>query len=339
MKKQFFAAVTALGCMAAAFSSVTASAEQFYFPYEQPLYRGFIVETDGTELTEDMLPFAEDYYFMSLSTWGEFTDAYSWGYNEIEYTPGGLTYIVNMRQLDADSLSSYARQLMLELDCVENAYLFGYTQYGVGAVQWDMDGQFQATMKNPDVMLEDLDIPELEGCFFNRYEQEDGTVTYTFGQNGTDSQLYLTAEAYITETYGTVEGMYMSSSQYIYEYLDAIASTLETNYSEYFESVEVYFTFLEGVTAVPSEITSAVSVWNSAGDQNADGTVDAADAADVLAVAAQVGAGAAAPEDVVTSVCDVNADGAADAADAAAILQYAAALGSGREVSWMDILR
>jgi hypothetical protein len=41
----------------------------------------------------------------------------------------------------------------------------------------------------------------------------------------------------------------------------------------------------------------------------------------------------------VTSAADVNADGLLNAEDAAAVLSYAAAKGTGADVSWVDILR
>ena len=41
----------------------------------------------------------------------------------------------------------------------------------------------------------------------------------------------------------------------------------------------------------------------------------------------------------ITGANDVNADGAVNALDAAAVLAYAAAQGSGQNLSWVQILR
>ncbi|MBQ2265271.1 MAG: hypothetical protein II341_07705, partial [Oscillospiraceae bacterium] len=81
--------------------------------------------------------------------------------------------------------------------------------------------------------------------------------------------------------------------------------------------------------------SKAPSVWTNAGDPNSDGTVNAADAAEMLVSAAQIGTGV---DVAVTSAADVNADGLLNAEDAAAVLSYAAAKGTGADVSWVDIL-
>ena len=83
-------------------------------------------------------------------------------------------------------------------------------------------------------------------------------------------------------------------------------------------------------------IESAVPIWQSAGDPNADGEVTAEDAADLLITAADIGTGASIK---AISAEDVNADGFVSADDAAAVLCYAAAQGSGNPLNWIDILR
>ena len=85
-----------------------------------------------------------------------------------------------------------------------------------------------------------------------------------------------------------------------------------------------------------TETSSDVSIWQTAGDCNADGEVNAQDAAEQLLLAAEAGTGA---EITVTGANDINADGAVNALDAAAVLVYAAAQGSGQTLSWTEILR
>lgn len=71
------------------------------------------------------------------------------------------------------------------------------------------------------------------------------------------------------------------------------------------------------------------------GDADGDSNVNASDAAEMLIIAAENGAGA---RNAVTFSNDVNADGVTDAADAAAVLIYAAAKGTGSFIPWEDIL-
>ena len=73
---------------------------------------------------------------------------------------------------------------------------------------------------------------------------------------------------------------------------------------------------------------------DSLGDVNADRTVNASDAAQVLIAAANVGAGSTSGlTEAQETAADVNADGVCNATDAAWILQYAALAGSGVDVT------
>ncbi len=71
------------------------------------------------------------------------------------------------------------------------------------------------------------------------------------------------------------------------------------------------------------------------GDADGDHEVNASDAAEMLIIAAENGAGA---RNAVTFSNDVNSDGVTDAADAAAVLIYAAARGTGTPIPWEEIL-
>lgn len=77
----------------------------------------------------------------------------------------------------------------------------------------------------------------------------------------------------------------------------------------------------------------------SLGDVNADGRVDASDAAALLTAAAAAGTGT---EDVLDAAAqlraDVNADGAYNASDAAILLQYAAAAGTGSTLTLEEFI-
>ncbi len=70
------------------------------------------------------------------------------------------------------------------------------------------------------------------------------------------------------------------------------------------------------------------------GDADGNQEINASDAAQMLIIAAENGAGA---RNAVTFSNDVNQDGVTDAMDAAAVLVYAAARGSGVSLSWSEV--
>lgn len=78
------------------------------------------------------------------------------------------------------------------------------------------------------------------------------------------------------------------------------------------------------------------SAWEGIGDTDGNAVIDAADASKILEMASVVGSGV---QTAVNESEDVNADGNVNAIDAAAVLCYAAAQGSGDPLSWLDILR
>ena len=120
-----------------------------------------------------------------------------------------------------------------------------------------------------------------------------------------------------------------------YQYMLDFCNSVAEQYPDVFE-VLVPLMEIEGGHHGEGYAYSEI-LWDEyVGDTNTDGEVDAADAADVLVIAAQNGTGAAIK---ATSANDVNADGYVDASDAAAVLSYAAAKGTGADVSWVDILR
>lgn len=75
------------------------------------------------------------------------------------------------------------------------------------------------------------------------------------------------------------------------------------------------------------------------GDMNRDGSVDAADAAELLAAAAEIGSGKSVGSlGYYWPAADVNSDGEYNATDAALILQYAAAAGAGSSQTFEEFL-
>mgnify|MGYP003295909993 CR=1 FL=1 len=89
------------------------------------------------------------------------------------------------------------------------------------------------------------------------------------------------------------------------------------------------------VDVLVSEETTQVPI----GDLNADGSIDAVDAAKILVASAAVGSGGESGlTEAQVLAADVNGDGAFDAVDAAVVLCYAAAVGSGYTGTLTDFL-
>ena len=123
------------------------------------------------------------------------------------------------------------------------------------------------------------------------------------------------------------------------------------------EATETTTSFTETSTVPPEETTDACTsettsestttestvvtptVPTAVGDVDADGHVNAVDAAMILVAAAAVGAGNECDlSEAQTAVADVNEDGFFDSADAAYILQFAAEAGSGYTGSFEEFL-
>ncbi len=335
MKKQFFAVVTALGCMAS-MAALQVSAYNINDVIEtndgnaaivliSGIKNAVLVETDGTALTEGMCNTIDG--FLSLSTWEDWYASEGnsvWQSFNTTLQPGDNAYVISFEgedyEADGEVLIRAGRSLSLEYDWITDVSLIDdYLTSQIDAID--------SIILYTEAEISEEAIPELADFSLIR-RQSSGETYYGY-------QCYFPADLTRLEAIGADAADGSPYEEYLY--IEQFCNQLYTSYCDAYAltSVEIICSYPE---TPDTSLLSSVSVWNSAGDQNADGTVDAADAADVLAVAAQVGAGTAASEDVVTSVCDVNADGAVDAADAAAILQYAAVLGAGREVSWMDIL-
>ena len=97
---------------------------------------------------------------------------------------------------------------------------------------------------------------------------------------------------------------------------------------------------LKGLTVIVGALQGEL------GDVNADGSVNAGDASELLIYAAKAGSSGSASltdgsdpeqENTVYDLAEINGDNIVDASDAAVILQYAAANGAGADVSWDDI--
>ena len=321
MKKNLLALLTAICCISAC-GTMTASSAWYHFrtkdggigyDYQCEMYKGFLVETDGTELTEDMLQGLSG--FSQLIPLEHFTYTTVWGKCSINYQPEGTAYMVGIDSDDPETLTKLGRSFMLSNDCVTQVRLVDFEKYG-----YSVAGSAVIIIPKDDTVKYNIEvIPELEGFDFvhNPY-------MYTFKRNHTENCN--------CDLCSDLREVPQGGYDY-YLRMQAFADELAAKYSDLIDSAEARVYDMETSAASTSW---DVSIWQSAGDCNADGEVNAQDAAEQLIAAANAATGG---EIEITGANDVNADGAVNALDAAAVLAYAAAQGSGQNLSWVQILR
>ncbi len=336
-KKKIFAFLTALSCMGA--GSMTASAD--YMETNQSfidqgdrteiidnmfggvkLYTSstdtrFLVVTDGTELTDADVKDLTDF----KSIWEiEWTESAPLEYPKIQFEPGMRLYSISFDS--KEHLAETARKFQLTHDFAKEIYFTRSHRYQ-GCT---LGNALKFTLRDESTVLDPEDFPQVYGLKMG--EVYDGsydgfkkpTPQYWYG-GFTDAVM----EECLAEN---AEGSYQS-----YLFMKELADNILAEHGDLFVSVEPT---MKSIDFGGSESLATQSIWDSAGDSNTDGAVDASDAADVLTIAAQNGTGAGIK---ATSANDVNADGNVDASDAAAVLCYAAAQGTGAEVTWLDILK
>ncbi len=115
--------------------------------------------------------------------------------------------------------------------------------------------------------------------------------------------------------------------EYSLTWPDTYSSTVNCLYIQTNINFYAYGEAVETVADTTANIkVLSITTAPGLGDANADGSVNASDAAQVLISAAKVGAGGEAT--VPNAIGDVNTDDVTNASDAALILQYAAAVGA-----------
>ncbi len=275
----------------------------------QTMFQGIMIRTDGTALTDEMLNSVTG--CTDLESWADFTaNAYSGTATLTDIEGDENTYMLHIDSNDRNALSAIGRNLMLMFDQIEAVNVVDRCEYSRVAI-----GNELHIIENEENSTFDVaGIPELAG-----YE-----IEYTERSNSYRCYAPDTLTAELAE-----QGLKESER---YAYFRELSDTILEKYSGEFADVFPHFYALDDIGLTEH---TAASVWDSAGDPNSDGAVDSTDAAELLAMAAEIGTGAELP---VTAAADVNADSCINAADAAAVLSYAAANGSGSEVSWVDIL-
>lgn len=324
MKKKLLAFLSALACMAST-AGMTASAVfkgdyverengSLYYIESAGRFRGIMVETDGTELTGDVFEGYEDYY--GMQTWKEFAIQSSTYMTFTSIVPEDKAYMAHTYTFDEKGLTAWGRTLMMENPAITNIYLLYYVTY----IPAYPTSEYIVRTKDPEVIPDENFLPIPDG--YKLVHSEKGMADYAV----TGLMWYESVEKFYTED-GTLDRY----EQYLY-YCEK-AEQLLAEHRDILSSVEPIIIMPEDGSA--SGDCSVQSVWDGAGDCNADGVVNAQDAAEQLIIAANAGTGS---EIEITSANDINADGKVNALDAAAVLAYAAAQGSGENVSWLDIL-
>ncbi len=325
-KKKIFAFLTALSCMGA--GSMTASAD--YMETNQnftdqghrteiidnmlggvKLHTSstdtrFLVVTDGTELTDADVKDLTHFESVKEIEW---TESAPLEYPKIQFEPGMRLYSISFDS--KEHLAETARKFQLTHDFAKEIY-FVRSHYYQGCT---LGNALKFTLRDESTVLDPEDFPQVYGLHTDSNQPQ-----YWYG-GFTDAVM----EECLAEN---AEGSYQS-----YLFMKEIADEILAEHGDLFVSVEPA---LKSIDFDGSESLATESIWDTAGDSNTDGAVDASDAADVLTIAAQNGTGAGIK---ATSANDVNADGSVDASDAAAVLCYAAAKGTGAEVTWVDILK
>ena len=327
MKKKLFSILTFL-TMTASMGSLNAFAceclDHLTFINDYPYYvtssafGGIVVETDGTEFTMDMLD--DNKIIGNIQTFDEYYCDRVWGFQLFDFSTDETAYAIELNSnISKEERIALARSLMLEFDFIKDVHDVSL----LNCQQPRFFREMLITADNAEIiekMLNDSnqypefadavmegkveysEIPSGYWCYFS-FEEQDSMVSEGLAEPWEIHKENCRLADIINEKYGDMINV---------------------------ERPEVAYLELDDNKGL---VTSA---WDTAGDSNTDGTVDASDAADVLTIAAQNGTGAGIK---ATSANDVNADGNVDASDAAAVLCYAAAQGTGAEVTWLDILK
>ncbi|MBR2914097.1 MAG: hypothetical protein IKC40_09280 [Oscillospiraceae bacterium] len=324
MKKKLSALLTALACMAStAGMPVSAVSEgdyvereegSLYYVQNASRFYGIMVETDGTELTGDVFEGYEDYY--GMQTWEEFTQLNPWGDCVTDIIPDGLAYMAFTYTLDEEAMTAWGRTLMMENPAITNVYLLDYVTYTAAYPT----SEYVVRTKDPEVIPDESFLPIPDG--YKLEHSEKGMALYAVPD--------IPWNEAVVEFY-TEDGAVDRYAQYLY-YCEK-ADQLLAEHSDILSDVEPLYNIpANGLTSGDCTVQS---IWQFAGDCNADGEVNAQDAAEQLIAAANAATGG---EIEITGANDINADGAVNALDAAAVLAYAAAQGSGQNLSWVEIL-
>ncbi len=322
MKMKISAVLTAVCCFAS-LASLTASAvnnvsemterDGLLCNEYRAIDAGLLIETDGTELTEEML--ADFQACTGVMAWDLYAMPGADYLMEPTEIPEKNAYFVIVPTGELAELEAAGRKLLQEYDCLTSARLVQYCDYTFTG--WDYVYSVETT--GADVVLDETSIPELSE-FTIKETHVDGLYRYTL-ETPEDS-------AFAKE----VSGEYRSYA--LYEAALEYGNALAEKYSDVISAVTPSIAISLGASGTEYAF---LSIWDTAGDLDTDGKIDASDAAELLALSAMKGATVNGGADPFTAeqkiAADLNGDTFCDANDAAYILQFAAEAGAGSELS------
>ncbi len=287
----------------------------------------FIILTDGTELTEDMIDITDVEVTVSewdSSQWFKF-DTYA--EDSLLIPEGEKAYQITLSnwQLN-DQYHAFVRDFAIKHDYVSAVYGLCDKQYDV--TEWS--GSFTVyTGQDVDESVFD-DIRELAAMNPSLYSTdiEYGLRRWSVEIASADRR--------------AIYGQYTEKKAYnMHLYIKGIEKALNENYKDLIVAANADFSFTMDIPDMESPtIYKLYSVWTNGGDFDSDGEVNSADAAEMLNYSAL--SGALATGTLTTTqqdAGDLNGDGIVDAADAANVLVYSAQKGTGHEPDWFDILK
>ncbi|MBQ2264187.1 MAG: hypothetical protein II341_02190 [Oscillospiraceae bacterium] len=212
----------------------------------------------------------------------------------------------------------------LRADQLEPYLAYGGTPLSYGDI-FTLAGDYAFTCiwGTNDILLSEPESIRIEGSVFDAEETAEFTL--------------LTAPP---EKDGAESFVQIRGAETLYEYpVDFVLGTCLMSHSLHIQPDGIDWTKPDAGDKVTMYTYKGVPMFPKSmqriGDVSGDGTVNAADAAELLVNAAENGAGMAR---AVSFSADVNADSAVNALDAAAVLTYAAAKGSGSPLSWVQVL-
>ncbi len=262
---------------------------------------GFYIPANGTEIPTEALDAIPHLRTYSLTAWNE------GNYYDCPFAVGEQVYHVILE--NGSDVRTIARQFSLEQGLTEVYFERVMTENQVKG-PWNL----KFITKDASIELDVSDFSQLASL--TEYDSLSGT-------------------AWRAELHDDIaearDALYDVNSVESYEYTMAIAADLLAEHSD----------VLEAVVGTPASRTMELceyskfqSIWAFAGDGNADGEINAKDAAEVLQAAANAAVSRAAAD----TVGDVNMDGRVGADDASLILIYAAERSAGNDVAWLDLL-
>ncbi len=279
--------------------------------YSAECHPGFVMMVDPETFSEETLPEFPHYETHERIVWDDF---YQSMYDDPEnpvYEQGTVFCYVTVS--DCDALVTNVRQYALEQEGVLETmfvHISHFTDYH------NYTDLLRLELAEGIMPTEAL-LPELT----NFVQNSDGSWTAQLA--GETAGAFAAVRNPERTSYAEHAWRLEFEAMLLDKYADILVSASHDHSSEFIEQWSV-----QGV----------VPAWDGYGDPNADGIIDAEDAAGILAFSADLGAGRSMLL-LSESAADINLDAEIDSKDAAQLLQYATLVGSGQSAALPDFVK